>query len=152
MSQDTSLELNGLGFKDVVDCDTCTSACCRSGVKIPLKTAEKKQLEERGTTFGEVEQPHFGTRTRKFSRAITAVAVHIRPKQEEPIYYEMLSDCGNLTVDAEGQSMCSDYDNRPDICLSFQAGNFACRSLRVKAGVDTPRELEIWKDFKKIDC
>lgn len=98
-------------------CGACIGACCVQDTVLPLSPPEAVQLTEAGTEM------------------------HQLPKNERQgnrpgrgrEFYVFDSDCGNLVDDPEsGTRVCAQYALRPRICRDFQAGSFACMSIRAK--------------------
>ncbi len=116
-----------------VDCDTCTAACCRSGIQMRLNDSEADFMQTAGTDL--TKEP--GTRHQK-RRLLPLVSV----RHPETNVYTLENDCGHLTEDALGQLVCSSHEDpaRPDTCKGLEPGSYVCRSIRVRAGVDTEGE------------
>lgn len=131
-----------VGFPKKVDCESCTSACCRAGKILKLSKAEVEYLTEKGTELSETKNID----SRKISTVVKAFAVTIGFKSDTTNYI-LSSDCGNLSTDELGQSSCGNYESRPEVCRIFPVGEYACRTMRFQSGIDTIDEFNFWKNY-----
>ena len=46
--------------------------------------------------------------------------------------YIMMAPCGNLRLDPLGRTSCADYDNRPEVCQTFEPGSGKCHRMQIK--------------------
>lgn len=61
--------------------------------------------------------------------------------------YRMPEDCVHLTRSPGGGApVCDSHEapDRPRACGAFEAGSFLCRQLRTAAGIDTPRDFQVY--------
>ena len=47
-------------------------------------------------------------------------------------FYTMVSACGFLDKDT---NVCTNYDQRPEVCVDFEVGSVACGAMRQRAGI-----------------
>lgn len=122
--------LNVVSTQDIVQCERCPAACCRSGVIMPLSDGEAQVLQEAGTIlepFAMHDQyPKEIAMARKSGRQLCT----------------LLSDCGNLQQNPDGTTRCRIWHNEsyPDVCRGMKMGGFVCLSIqtaRIKSGEDT---------------
>ena len=117
-----------------VSCSTCIGACCLAGYILPLSQEERDALAGSGTELQQVPD-------NKGSRRLLRVLGVGREN------YELRTDCGFLSKpDQDGVRKCGAYGtpSRPKVCGQLPVGSYACRSTRVREGVDEPVMLELW--------
>ncbi len=144
ISFDSPTTYEQVGFPKPVDCSSCPSLCCRAGKILELSKVEVDELSIAGTDLAETDLTF--KKRRKISKIANSVAVTIGLKSERANYI-LTSDCGNLAADGSGQSICADYENRPEVCGSFPVGELACRTSRLLSGIDTADEFKYWEKF-----
>lgn len=148
--------------KDVT-CATCVGACCVGPRTFPLTNEERDLMLGADTELWTVVRPMpFYRRDAPFPKVglgfepndpdafIEKVKEQgvTNPLEANKGLYLMLGRCGNLeTVD--GQQVCAVYDERPEVCRSFEEGGNDCLQVRLESGVDKP-EFTIEMLFKRI--
>jgi Fe-S-cluster containining protein len=106
-----------------VSCASCISACCLKYTVLPLTPVEAAQLREDGSQL--VELPKWTAR--RTPRGTAA--------------YLLQEDCANLQRDeATGDTSCAKYDQRPQACRNFEAGDTPCLEMRDKRMADVPQQ------------
>lgn len=117
----------GYGFEDSL-CAGCPSACCRDMI-IPLSPEEAVRMKEAGT---------------KLSRSLSTLAIRAIDGPQENQMYAMRGSCGNIREGDDGVTYCADYDNRPQACRNFKAGNRECDIRRIKSARESlPRVVPL---------
>ena len=109
-----------------IRCDFCSSACCRSGIKLTLSPNELDTLVSAGTKLRSIDP----------GRHATNLVVGKK-------LYELVSDCGHMVVDpmtSSGKCNLWGDGRRPEVCGLFPTGSDGCikiQRFRIESGQDT---------------
>lgn len=119
-----------------VECTSCTAACCRKKIAMPLSEEERSFMEVNGAeleVYGQATPPTFA---RKLLQLVVV------PRNE----YVLTQDCAHLVESEESAPICGKYESpqRPKPCRELLPGSFACRFIRFNSSVDS---LDVWKDY-----
>ena len=146
-------------------CGTCVGACCQN-IRLALSAEEADKLWAAGTELSTILPPldkeelaeeialselptnwaeyiaelsrlaleQTDEELRDYYLKIANYTVNMKPGQG---WYALVGRCGLLGAD----NLCSDYDNRPNICREFSMGEGTCLDLREKAGVVVPVKI-----------
>ena len=137
---------------EAISCQNCVAACCKGGLIVSLTMEEASFMLRGGNTLTTVAQPVGHNR----DDVIYPVSYDLdglgrktwlveseRPYEPLPAgfgRYILEGSCKYLVGTEGGIELCGVYEQRPKVCQDFMVGGEKCQILRVRQGVDMPRQ------------